>query len=575
MSNSRPVASGCYRLAAHVRLMETQKGMVAVCNYPLRVFPLRVTQARLLELCMQERSPEELASLLSMPLKRVEALCDALRWKALLDAEPVVPPMTWPQLSIVIPSYNRANELARCLRALFLLDYPHDRLEIIVVDDASTDATPILLNALKQEAGTYDIELRSIRHVQQQGVAISRNTGAEGAVYELIAYIDSDCVASRTWLAELVPLFRDDRIAAVGGMIRGYERRSLLGRYEDHCSSLYMGTSEQQVRLEGPLTYLPTANFLVRRAVWQQLGGFAPLIQGEDVDFCQRVLLSGAHIRYVPRGAVYHDYRTTLTSFLKIRAAYATAEAALLQRYPSERRVLLLPPEQAAFAGFALGGVWGLFLSCVPFRAFVRMQDTPKGMSLSYTGRDKRRQDTRKRMSLSYTGRDRRKQDTRKGMSLPYTGRDRRRQDTRKGMSLPYTGIASIIGALLIALFGACKRHEKVRQQHVPVSFDTVFNAILRGNLAYTYHLCRHLTRYYTLPLLLLGLVFFPVLILIAMMLCIVVSVDYWRLKPSMSWGAYALCAVLSDCAYEVGVVQGCVKYRTWKPLVPVFKKRV
>ncbi len=122
-----------------------------------------------------------------------------------------------------------------------------------------------------------------------------------------------------------------------------------------------MGARPQQVRLEGPLKYLPTANLLLRRAIWQQLGGFAPLTQGEDVDFCRRVLLSGAHIRYIPQGVVYHDYRTTLKSFLKIRTAYATAEAALLQRHPTERRILVLPPEQATFAGLVLGGLWGMF----------------------------------------------------------------------------------------------------------------------------------------------------------------------------------------------------------------------
>jgi len=132
--------------------------------------------------------------------------------------------------------------------------------------------------------------------------------------------------------------------------------------------------------------------------------------------------------------------------------------------------------------------------------------------------------------------------------------------------------LVSLIATLTLTLFSTRKRLHKVRQQHIPLPFITVFKATLRGNLAYTYHLCRHLTRYYTLPLLLIGLLFFPLEILIAIMLCIVTSVDYWRLKPSMNWGTYAVCAILNDCAYEVGIVQGCIKYRTWKPLVPIIK---
>jgi cellulose synthase/poly-beta-1,6-N-acetylglucosamine synthase-like glycosyltransferase len=301
-----------------------------------------------------------------------------------------------------------------------------------------------------------------------------------------------------------------------------------------------MGNRPQQVRLEGPLTYLPTANLLIRRTIWQQLGGFAPLSQGEDVDFCRRMLLSGAHIRYVPQGTVYHDYRTTLKSFLKIRAAYATAEAALLQRHPTERRILILPPEQATFAGFVLGGLWCVLLSFLPNkRNIVRVRCiTPLGVGVRCIAPKHERSNVRSPFIVTFI-------------------------------------IGTFLSALSLTLFSTRNRHQKVQQQHIPIPFVTVFKATLRGNLAYTYHLCRHLTRYYTLPLLLLGLLFFPFAILIAIMLCIVVSVDYWRLKPSMNWFAYAVCAILNDCAYEVGVVQGCIKQKTWKPLMPIIRKRM
>ena len=96
--------------------------------------------------------------------------------------------------------------------------------------------------------------------------------------------------------------------------------------------------------------------------------------------------------------------------------------------------------------------------------------------------------------------------------------------------------------------------------------------ATLRGHLAYTYHLSRHVTRYYTWPIF-IGSIFVPPVFILLFILCgIVIGVDYVRLKPEMDIGRYALCSLLDDCAYEVGVVWGCVKYRTWKPLVPVVK---
>src|SRR5260221_14704894 len=68
----------------------------------------------------------------------------------------------------------------------------------------------------------------------------------------------------------------------------------------------------------------------------------------------------GATMHYLPYGFVYHAYRTTRGAFLRIRAAYASAEAALLVRHPGGRRILVLPPEQATFAAAVIGGGWGV-----------------------------------------------------------------------------------------------------------------------------------------------------------------------------------------------------------------------
>src|SRR6266566_1811371 len=419
----RPPRHGHYRLPSGIRILPQSHPAVAVCDYPLRLVRLNTVTARLLSLCIEEHTCEQLAQ-----------------------------------------------------------------------------------------------ETRVLCHKQRQGVGISRNTGAEAARHDLIAYLDSDCVASPGWLRELVPAFQDERVAAVGGMIRAYDRKSLLGRYEDVHSSLFMGMQPQLVHLEGPLTYLPTANMLLRRAAWQQLSGFAPMTQGEDVDFCRRLLISGASIRYLPQGVVYHDYRTTLGAFLRIRFAYASAEAHLLQRHPTERRILLLPSEQAAFAGTVIGGAWGILW---------------------------------------------------RYMRSPW-------QDTtcRVGATLA-VALGGGAGALFLTLFGAHKRLQKVRAQRVPIGFLAVFKATLRGHLAYTYLLSRHLTRYYTLPLLVVSLLIPPLLLLTCLLCGIVIGIDYWRLRPEMGLGWYALFSVLDDCAYEVGVVWGCVKHRTWKPLVPLIKKQV
>lgn len=354
-----PPPPGYYRLTRGVRVTIQEQGGIAICSYPLRSVRVSTTVAHLLQQCSTQRTCAELATTMHLPIQKVQSLCEQLHWKGLLAAGPALPPAAWPSISIIIPTHNRASQLERCLRSLCTLDYPTAHLEILIVDDASTDETSAMLHRFLQEDIAQHMAIRIVSHSFRQGVAIGRNTGAKAAHYSLLAYIDSDCIASPTWLKELVPAFQDASIAAVGGMIRAYERHSMLGRYEDVRSSLFMGMRPQQVCLKGPLTYLPTANFLVRREWWQQLNGFAPLTFGEDVDFCHRLLAHDTHILYLPQGIVYHDYRTQLPAFLRIRASYASAEAALLLRHPQQRRTLLLPPEQATFAGLAIGGIWG------------------------------------------------------------------------------------------------------------------------------------------------------------------------------------------------------------------------
>ena len=514
MSENNPMLpSGTYRLQSGIHLEQHGEQILALSDYPLRVVRLKSTMARLLALCTEPRTCMQLAEAMKMPLKRVEALCDQLRWKGLLEAGPLLPPTMWPRVSIIIPAYNRMGELERCLQSLLLQDYPA-RLEIIVVDDASTDNTCTMIEQYIQKKLPEQVSLRLVRHIQRCGIGTSRNDGAAIAQHELLAYIDSDCVASSDWLRELVPAFQQLAIGAVGGMIRAYKRENLLGRYEDVRSSLFMGQRPQQVKLEGPLTYLPTASFLVRRSLWQQLGGFASISLGEDVDFCRRLLTSGAGILYLPQGVIYHDYRTTLLAFLRTRVAYASSEASLLLRHAVKRRVLLLPPGPAIFASAMLGGGTGAMVAC------------------------------QNRSRIKFCG------------------------------HWVCTSIVFLI-AIITCLVGSRRRLKALRAQQVPLGMMAVLKATVRGNLSYTYHLCRHLTRYYTLPALLIGSFMPPLFMCMLLMCAVVIGVDYVRLRPQMRIGAFALCAMLDDCAYEIGVAQGCIQHRTWKPLIPIIKNTV
>jgi len=141
---------------------------------------------------------------------------------------------------------------------LAALDYPGEKLEIIVVDDGSTDNTG-------EVAAAFDVNL--IRLPASRGPSACRNAGAGEAKGDILAFLDSDCRAGRGWLKELVPFFAFGEVGAVGGFVEGYFKTSHLDRYEEVFSSLNMGRRILLGRRSGSGFYVPTCNLLVREDV--------------------------------------------------------------------------------------------------------------------------------------------------------------------------------------------------------------------------------------------------------------------------------------------------------------------
>jgi mycofactocin system glycosyltransferase len=222
------------------------------------------------------------------------------------------------------------------------LDYPADRLEVIVVDDASRKAVSGFITSSR---------VSIIRQEKSLGPATCRNIGAKAASGDILAFLDADCIAGETWLKELVPFFSAAGLGAVGGRVDGYFHRSFLDRYEAVFSSLNMGN---RLRFEGKSAsgfYVPTANLLVRRDVFMSAGGFREGLRvGEDVDFCWRLRDLGHALLYVPFGGVAHKHRNRLDRLLSRRALYASSEAPLYHAHPAKRKSLRIP----LFSGLSL-----------------------------------------------------------------------------------------------------------------------------------------------------------------------------------------------------------------------------
>lgn len=262
------------------------------------------------------------------------AFFDRLAGRRLLLRLPP-PPNHWPQVSVIIAARGRPTATRACIQSLLVLDYPADRIEIIVVDDASEQP---LASAL---AG---LPIRLIRLDCNLGQSAARNLAAAEAEGEVLAFIDNDCVADPGWLRTLVPYLEDPALAIVGGRVIAPPPTGRITAFEAVRSPLDMGAIASPVGPDEAVAYLPTCNFIVRRDTLLAVGGFtAKMRLGEDVDFTWRVLRSGAGACYVPAGQITHYHRERLAALLRRRADYGSSEADLQRRHPASHRVLPIP----------------------------------------------------------------------------------------------------------------------------------------------------------------------------------------------------------------------------------------
>lgn len=324
--------------------LQTDKKPLLVLDFPLRAVAVkRCWQALLARLATGDVVPLDAlsSSVPDISLEQTENFLEYLVRKAFCRRKGTPVPSRHPYVSIIVPVRNRQKDLARCLESLSKLRYPAHKMEIIVVDDDSADDS---LHVAKQ------FPVRAVALKRHKQVSYCRNFAARQAKGEILAFIDSDCVADPSWLKELIPTFNDPSVGAVGGLVDSYFNDKALDRYEKVKSSLQVSTWYKRSGEQERFFYVPACNLLVRRHLFLDLGGFREdLHVGEDVDLCWRLQNQGEALEYRPVGKVFHKHRNRLLPFCRRRFQYGTSEPTLQQLHPDRVKQLRLPLPEFLF----------------------------------------------------------------------------------------------------------------------------------------------------------------------------------------------------------------------------------
>jgi mycofactocin system glycosyltransferase len=248
-------------------------------------------------------------------------------------------------VTVVIPVRDRVAQLDRCLASL-------GTTACIVVDDGSADPAAVASVAASHGA-------RLARRDVASGPAAARNDGLAGISTDLIAFLDSDCVAWPGWVEELAGHFADPLVGAVAPRIVP-SRRHDSSRYLDRVGLHDLGLRESRVQPGGRVAFVPTAALLVRRTALEAVAGEtvfdATLRYGEDVDLVWRLDAAGWRVRYDPAVEIAHDEPFRWSGRLARRFHYGTSAAPLSLRHPKAVGHLIVAPWPLAAVAGVVGG---------------------------------------------------------------------------------------------------------------------------------------------------------------------------------------------------------------------------
>jgi GT2 family glycosyltransferase len=233
-----------------------------------------------------------------------------------------------PFVSIIVPTYNRPDSLADCVRSIAQLDYPADRVEVLIVNDGSRIDPKERLDL----HGSLRVELLAQPH---GGPAQARNLAARRAKGEFLVFVDDDCVVPSDFLRRLSAHLVETPTAGIGGQTLNvldnvYSIASQV--HVEYLYNFYNAVPERALFFSSNNLALPAEGF-------RRVGGFdGTFVTGEDRDFCDRWLSAGFGLRYCPDVHVYHAHLLSFSSFWSQHFNYGRGAFRFRQRRAARQR---------------------------------------------------------------------------------------------------------------------------------------------------------------------------------------------------------------------------------------------
>ncbi len=230
----------------------------------------------------------------------------------------VVPLESTPQVAVIVPCWNEEATVAGTVESLLALDYPVDRLSLILINDGSTDGTGAVIDRFALHPQITAL------HKENGGKYTAMNIGVDYAKdAEFIGFLDADSFVAPDSLREIVASFAEPGLSAVTASMSIHEPQTILQRMQYAEYSLAITLRHVFASING-LYVTPGPFSFYRRSVLRELGPFKHAHLAEDMEMAMRLQRAGHSIGNALRARVYTKGPTTLPKLVKQRTRWTT-----------------------------------------------------------------------------------------------------------------------------------------------------------------------------------------------------------------------------------------------------------
>ncbi|WP_162179864.1 glycosyltransferase family 2 protein [Bryobacter aggregatus] len=228
------------------------------------------------------------------------------------------------EASLIIPTYNRPNRLARCLASLVQQDFTS--FEVIIVDDEGETPLEEVVAPFRSQ---FHLTLLRVPH---GGPAKARNAGARQAVSKVLLFTDDDCEADPSWIRLLVTKVHEAPGVMAGGKVLN---RLSNNPYSAAAQSIVDIVYAHYNSVPGKARFFASNNIAMAAETFHRMNGFDetyPLAAAEDRDLCERWYSAGLPLLYVPEAIIHHSHPMTLRRFCRVHFNYGRGAAMFHRR---------------------------------------------------------------------------------------------------------------------------------------------------------------------------------------------------------------------------------------------------